>query len=231
MQSKHVAITGATTGIGRASAREIARRGADVTLLCRSAEKAEEPDRLPQPLEFEVVEIPTLDGGDNSVAEEIMGRIETGNFEGFEPHSFMLEANRHFASRFTPQFKQFLQEVLAAGGEPMLWHCTAGKDRAGYASAILLRLLGVPEEVILEDYAMSKQYSLDSRRNELRMLRLFKGSEAADKLAVIMGVEKPWLEAGFAEIDAEWGSWDNYVRDGLGLTEADIVQLRDTLLE
>ena len=196
-----------------------------------SAEKAEEPDRLPQPLEFDVVEIPTLDGGDNSVAEEIMARIETGDFEGFEPHSFMLEANRHFASRFTPQFRQFLQEVLAAGGEPVLWHCSAGKDRAGYASAILLRLLGVPEEVILEDYALSKQYSIDSRRNELRMLRLFKGEEAADKLAVIMGVEKPWLEAGLSEIDRQWGSWDNYVRDGLGLTEADIVQLRDTLLE
>jgi protein-tyrosine phosphatase len=59
---------------------------------------------------------------------------------------------------------------------------------------------------------------------------VFKGEEAADKLAVLLGVEEAWLNAAFAQIDASWGSFDNYVREGLGLTEADIAQLKATLL-
>ncbi|MEP5764986.1 MAG: tyrosine-protein phosphatase [Halieaceae bacterium] len=196
-----------------------------------SAEKAAEPDRLPQPLDFTVVEIPTLDGGDNSVATEIMARIETGDFTDFEPQSFMLEANRHFADRFTPQYRQFLQTVLEADGEPILWHCSAGKDRAGYAAAILLRILGVPQEVVVQDYMLSKEYALAARRRQLLLLRIFKGAETADKLEVIMGVEPEWLEAGFAQIDARYGSFDNYVREALELDRAAVARLRSQLLE
>ena len=196
-----------------------------------TAEKEEEPDQLPDPVGFQVVEIPTLDGGDNSVANEIMARIDSGDFSDFEPESFMLEANRHFASRFTPQFRQFLQTVLDANGEPVLWHCSAGKDRAGFASAILLRILGVDADVVVQDYTLSKQYALDARKRDLMLLRLFKGAEAADKLAVIMGVEPEWLRAGFDQIDADYGSFDNYVREGLGLSDRDVAELRVLLLE
>jgi len=197
----------------------------------RSAfEKEEEPNRLPQPTGFAVVEIPTLDGGDNAVTDEIRAAFESGDFTGFDPNGFMLEANRQFADRFTPQFSQFLRTVIDADGAPVAWHCSAGKDRTGYAAAILLRILGVPQEQVLEDYALSKEYSLAARRNQILMVRLLQGQEAADKLAIIMGVEKPWLEAAFAEIDRRWGTFDHYVRDGLGLDEADIARLRGNLL-
>jgi protein-tyrosine phosphatase len=195
-----------------------------------AAEKQKEPDHLPSPPGFAVVEIPTLDGGDSAVTEEIRAAFEQGDFAGFDPGAFMLEANRQFADRFTPQFSQFMRTILAANGEPVLWHCTAGKDRTGFAAAILLRILGVPPETVLQDYAMSKEYSLAARRNQLLLLRLFKGEEASEKLAVLMGVEQPWLQAAFYEIDRRWGNFDNYVRNGLGLTDADIAALRGNLL-
>jgi protein-tyrosine phosphatase len=59
---------------------------------------------------------------------------------------------------------------------------------------------------------------------------VFKGEEAADKLAVMLGVEEAWLKAAFEEIDATWGSFDNYLREGLELTDADIELLRANLL-
>lgn len=196
-----------------------------------SAEKEEEPHQLPEPLPFELVEIPTMDGGDHSVTNEIMVRIESGDFSDFEPDAFMITANRKFATEFTPQFSEFIQLVLEAGGEPVAWNCSAGKDRTGFATAIVLRTLGVPMDTILEDYALSKEYSLAARKKELMMLRLFKGDEAADKLAVILGVEKPWLEAAFDEIDQQHGSFDTYTKQALGLEPADIEQLRNALLE
>jgi len=194
-------------------------------------EKDEEPNQLPQPASFTVIEIPTLDEGNKALVGEVMERVESGNFDGFDPDQFMLEANRQFATEFTPQFRQFIHTVLDAGGKPVVWHCSAGKDRTGFASAILLRVLGVPQETVMRDYMESKQHALDARRNQLLLLRVFKGEEAADKLGIMMGVEEAWLRAAFAEIDARWGSFDNYVREGLQLSDNDIAQLQNQLLE
>ena len=196
-----------------------------------SAEKEEEPNRLPDPVPFEVIEIPTLDDGNKAMVGEIMARIESGNFDGFDPNLTMLQANRQFATEFTPQFKQFIQTILEASGAPVVWHCSAGKDRTGFAAAILLRILGVDQTAIMQDYMASKQLALEARKSQLLLLRVFKGEEAADKLAVLMGVEQDWLQAAFDEINAHWGSFDQYVSDGLGLSAADINQLRSHLLE
>lgn len=196
-----------------------------------TAEKEEEPSQLRDPLPFELVEIPTMDGGDHSVADEIIARIESGNFADFDPDNFMINANRQFASTFTPQFSEFIQIVLKANGKPVVWNCSAGKDRTGFAAAILLRILGVPMETVLDDYTLSKGYSLAARQKELMMLRLFKGDEAADKLAVLLGVERPWLEAAFDEIDRQYGSFDTYVAQALGLDRSQVQQLQNSLLE
>lgn len=121
--------------------------------------------------------------------------------------------------------------MLDANGSPVVWHCTAGKDRTGFAAAILLRILGVPQDTVLRDYMESKSHMLAARKTQLRLIRLMKGEEAADKLAIMMGVEEAWLEASFEAIDQRWGNFDNYVADGLDLSSPEIQQLRSTLLE
>jgi len=196
-----------------------------------AAEKAEEPSRLPDPTGFSIVEIPTLDEGNKALVGDIMERIDSGNFDGFDPNLAMTQANRQFASEFTPQFRQFIQTVLAADGAPVLWHCSAGKDRTGFAAAILLRILGVPRDVVMQDYMASREHALEARKSQLLLLRIFKGEEAANKLAVMMGVEEAWLDAAFEEIDGQWGSFDNYVSQGLELRPADIARLRQALLK
>jgi len=77
----------------------------------------------------------------------------------------------------------------------------------------------------------SLEPAMGSRKSQLLLLRVFKGEEAADNVAVLMGVEPQWLEAAFAEIDSSWGSFDNYVTNGLQLSPADVRRLRDNLLE
>jgi protein-tyrosine phosphatase len=195
------------------------------------AEKQEEPNRLPDPPGFRVVDIPILDEGNQALVGEIMARIDTGDFDDFDPDAAMMTANRQFASEFTPQFRQFIHTVLEASGRPVAWHCSAGKDRTGFAAAILLRILGVPKDVIMRDYLASREHALDARRNQLLLLRLFKGETAADKLSVMMGVEEDWLAAAFDEIDSTWGSFDAYVREGLQLDASDVARLQQLLLD
>ena len=196
-----------------------------------SGEKQEEPNHLPDPTGFAVVEIPTLDDGNKALVGEVMERVETGNFDDFDPHAAMIKANRQFANEFTPQFRQFIHTVLDADGAPVLWHCSAGKDRTGFAAAILLRILGVPMDIVLQDYLASKEHALEARKSQLLLLRVFKGSEAADKLAIMMGVEAAWLEAAFEEIDQRWGSFNSYVSLGLELSSADVARLKHNLLQ
>lgn len=195
------------------------------------AEKTEAPGPFPDSANPALVDIPIMDAGDETVLVEIMRRVEEGDFSGFDPDAIMENANRQLANSFAPQFAKFLQVVLAAGGKPVLWHCSAGKDRTGYASALLLRLLGVPEEVILEDYMLSEGPSQAGRRQELMMLRVFKGKEAADKLAVLLSVKKSWLRAAFDEIDRRYGNFDAYRSEALGLSTDDIHRLQASLLE
>lgn len=83
----------------------------------------------------------------------------------------------------------------------------------------------------MADYMESKSHALAGRKNDIRLLRLFKGDEAADKLTIMMGVEEAWLQAAFDEIDRQWGDFDNYVADGLQLSPGDVEQLRSSLLE
>lgn len=196
-----------------------------------TAEKEEEPNQLPKDPSYKIIEIPTMDGGDNSVSEEIMARFESGDFSDFDPDAFMIEANRQFASTFTPQFSQFMQVLVDSAGDPVVWHCSAGKDRTGFAAAIILRLLGVPQDVVMADYMLSREYALAARQKELTLVRLLKGEEAAEKLTVLLGVEEPWLQAAFDTIDEQYGSFDNYVYQGLELRESDIQSLRANLLE
>lgn len=196
-----------------------------------TVEKQQEPDRLPEAAGFELIEIPVLDEGNMALARELTERIESGNLGDFDPNQVMLTANRQFANEFTPRFRLFIRAVLAADGAPVLWHCTAGKDRTGFASAILLRILGVPPDVVMRDYMASEQPALEARRNELLMLRLFKGGDTADKVASLLGVDETWLQAAFDEIDATWGDFDSYVIHGLQLGIADVERLRKSLLQ
>ncbi|WP_157976739.1 tyrosine-protein phosphatase [Parahaliea mediterranea] len=194
-------------------------------------EKDAAPDRLPDNPAFAVLAIPTLDDGNSAMVEEVKARFESGDFEGFDPSALMTEANRQFANEFTPQFRQFIHTVRDAGGEPVLWHCTAGKDRTGFAAAILLQILGVPRDTIIQDYLLSNAISLEAHSRDLMLARLFKGEQAAGQIAIMMGVQQPWIEAAFASIDEHWGDFDTYVREGLKLSDADVNALQAGLLQ
>jgi protein-tyrosine phosphatase len=161
-----------------------------------AAEKEAEPNRLPEAAAFAVVEIPTLDDGNKAMVGEIMARIESGNFDGFDPDALMLDANRQFATTFTPQFREFVHTVLEADGEPVAWNCSAGKDRTGFAAAILLRILGVPQELVMQDYMASKQHALQGRSTQMLLLRLFKGEEAAEKMSTLLGLRRDRRDLG-----------------------------------
>jgi len=82
------------------------------------------------------------------------------DFQEGEGH-FLYKANHSYVNIHAHQFKAFFKILLEPSNYPILFHCTAGKDRTGFATYLLLSLLGVDNQVILEDYLLTNIYLED----------------------------------------------------------------------
>jgi protein-tyrosine phosphatase len=140
-----------------------------------------------------------------------------------------------YAIDYAGQYAKILRRI-AAGDLPAVEHCTAGKDRTGVFSAILLTMLGVPREIVVQDYMLSNQYllapdSIESTGADLQ--RAFSLAEAPDISTVraIMTARPETLEATLDKIDKTYGSFDSYLRDELKLSDSDLAMIRQRLLE
>lgn len=118
--------------------------------------------------------------------------------------------------------------LLADAEAPVLIHCTAGKDRTGFATAMLLTILGVPRDEVYADYLRSRA-ALEALNADLGGLFVSLGLDPV-ALAPLLDVHESCLDAAFAQIDADFGSLDAYVTDGLGLTADVVARLRARLL-
>ena len=193
-------------------------------------EKANEPDRLPADSNIQVLEIPILDSS-TDVALTLEEQIKAGKVDGIDPSELLTEANVQLATRFTPQYQQFIHEILDANGQPILFHCTAGKDRTGFAAAILLRILGVPQETVMFDYLLSNKYYFKPLRRNLILIALTKGQKIASVVGGFLEAKTAYLETAFNTIDRQYESFDEYMRQGLDLTKEQIEHLRMLYLQ
>ena len=211
--------------------RRFQRLGIETIIDFRSdQEREKDPNRLPDSLNLNLLSIPILDPSTSSWAEELRTAIQTREFLGFDPSKKMRTWYQELAVGHVDQYRRFIQAVLGAQGAPVLWHCTAGKDRTGFAAAILLRLLGVQQESIEKDYLLSARYA-DQRRALIWMLRLTRGKEAAEIVQTFLRVYREWIKAAFHAIDAHWGNFETYSQEALRLSASQISQLRHNLLE
>lgn len=108
------------------------------------------------------------------------------------------------SSRFATLFDHLLES-----DSPLVFHCTAGKDRTGFAAALILLALGVPRAVVMQDYLLT---------NELfRMPRPSSELASREVLDVLWRVQEDFLEAAFAAVENDYGDVTNYLQQALGV--------------
>lgn len=191
-------------------------------------EKEAEPNRFPPATTTRYIEIPILDSSTRVWHESREEFIKS--LKKLDAAHYMKETNTEFITRFTPEFRKFFLELLAASGRPVLFHCAAGKDRTGFAAAVILRMLGVPLETVMEDYLLSNQYFLKSYQWRLTVIRLMRGNRAANIAKGFMEVSPSYLMSAFVAISNEYGSFENYLYTGLELSERDIKRFKNLYL-
>ena len=193
-------------------------------------ERENEPDRLTPnmtqvllPIQFRPKEI------DDDKIEDLMKDLTFGNLDS---SNLLYDFNIAIVKQFTEEYKQFFRHIVDNNAEPLVLHCTAGKDRAGFASAMVLSILGVPREKVIEDYLLTNTYvkdHVDSEMLEIELKTFFQAD--TDNLRKINLVEERYIQAAFDTIDNHWGGMDKYIADGLELTEADLAKIKDYYLE
>jgi protein-tyrosine phosphatase len=192
-------------------------------------EKELEPDRLPAHLVTRLVEIPILDSStqlSQSSRNEVVKRLKN-----IDPGQSLSTTNMELATRFTTEMRKFMDVLLTSHGRPVLFHCTAGKDRTGFVAAITLRMLGVPQEVVMQDYLLTNKYFYADHRRNIFLLRLLKGRQVATVVSGLVRADPAYLSTAFQTIDQNHGSFENYVHEALGLTISDIDCLKSYYLE
>jgi protein-tyrosine phosphatase len=121
--------------------------------------------------------------------------------DAFTGGTYPLEACYHGA---LDAFGDLLTSL--ATDQTVLYHCSAGKDRTGVGTAILLTILGVPRETVVNDFLLSNTY---------------RGPGS---------VQREWLDGWFDSVNAAWGSFGSYVKYGLLLNDATVATLKAKFL-
>lgn len=164
-------------------------------------EVAEAPDKLPSTATgYHLAIVP----GDMSAAADY------SSYSAEQMVEFMKEMNVMFVTNaeFIAQYRRFFAMLQDETKVPLMFHCSAGKDRTGMGAALVLSALGVDQETILSDYESSNRYLgskyaayIDGRPN----------------LVPLMTVDRSYLLAGLDRIKADHGSVENFLRDQLGV--------------
>jgi len=118
---------------------------------------------------------------------------------------------------------------LAQGDAPLVIHCSAGKDRTGFVSAMLLSALGADREEIRADYLASQGRSNPKRLAHARaLLAEAVGGDVDEKaMELFTGVHADFLDASFSWIDRKFGDTDGFLREVVGLDEATRGRVRE----
>jgi protein-tyrosine phosphatase len=190
-------------------------------------ERERDPDRLPEGLRT----VWTPISGSGLDPAELQERLLAGEVSAEQAEAWLVEGNRAFVGEFRAVYAQFLRELADPANLPTLFHCTAGKDRAGYAAALVLLALDVPRETAMRDYLLTNAFTEAKTTSMLRLIQIMSLFRAdPDDLRPLFEARESYLAAAFEAIDAARGT-DAYLREALGIDDALRAQLRANLLE
>lgn len=207
--------------LAQLSARDIETvTGLGVTTACDlryGEERENEPSRF---LGHDRVAVLAL-GLDARPSYEFMDSFQNAEPTAEQAHRYLLENYKLYPVLYAKAYRRIFDALLA--DETVVIHCTAGKDRAGTASAMVLTALGVPRETVYEDYLLTNRHWDSSHRVRPGMT-----PEAA---RAVFSAREDYLDAAFATIDQQFGGPDAFLADTVGLADEERAALQARFLE
>ena len=181
------------------------------------AESAAAPDRL----------LPNTDytlcyAGSDSIGNDMKSMVAMFKQGNMLDKMYGTEGVQYFGARYKPMFQKLLG---LKDDESILYHCTGGRDRTGLATVFLLRILGVPEAKIEEDFVASNVYLGNMMNGYMKQLAQATG-KTEQELADEMKLRPELIQKTFKAIDAKYGSFDVFAQKELGIGKKEVAVLK-----
>lgn len=186
--------------------------------LRNSKEIAHKPDHLPEEIVYKNYSAFEDEGDQLDQAKKL---VLKGKVNGFDADKRMLDFYKEYVTENPETIKKIITEILESD-HPVLYHCTAGKDRTGIITALILSILKFDKETIYNDYLLSNNYRkklVDKRLNLANNLHFLYPKMDVNVLEKLSWVETDYLDASFNEINKKYGSIDVYIQQVLGISE------------
>jgi len=186
------------------------------------------PDVLPKGVEY--LHLPIYNEAEDT--SDIKGQIMNGLFGVEDANNLLVEVNELLASSEAHRFQQFIDLFVSGEGVPMVYHCTSGKDRTGFATYLIMQTLGVDSALIFDDYLMSNYYRLKRNKKNLRLANLGQYIKPVNPevLKPLMLVDPKYLRAAVDAIEGRYGTVEAFMEAEYGVTDSIRTELRTRYL-
>ncbi|MBB6331443.1 protein-tyrosine phosphatase [Chryseobacterium sediminis] len=187
--------------------------------LRNSKEISQKPDQLPAEITYKKYSAFEDEGDQLAQAKKL---VLKGKVNASDADKRMIDFYREYVTENPEVIKKIITEILESEN-PVLYHCTAGKDRTGITTALILTILKFDKETIYNEYLLSNNYRKDMVQKRLRLanrLHFIYPKMDLQVLEKLSWVEKRYLDAAFGEIDKKYGSTDAYIQQVLGISDA-----------
>ncbi len=168
---------------------------------------------------------------DNDVVSTVLSQLEGNEGAGI---AYMENLYMNFiTSDFSKQqYAKFFDVLLNQEQGAVLWHCSAGKDRVGTGTALLLSSLGVPRELIMEDYMKVNEFGVDNINQMVQSVVEKSGDrKLGEHIRTLFSVHKSYLETIFAKIEKEYGTVERFLKKEMNLGKDAVEILRNKYLQ
>jgi protein-tyrosine phosphatase len=203
----------------------VAALGVQVVFDLRNVdERTARPNRLPPGVELLERVTPSTQGPTRTTEEQIVANelpmADDAEFAG---------VYRRLLEILAPELKVILERAVDAPARPLLFHCAAGKDRTGIATAVLLGLLGVSDDMILDDYELTTRF-FTARKLEALGDHMAEYGVTEERLRPLLEARRPVMAALLDHVRDRWGGFDGYAAEHVGLDGGFPERLRASLL-
>jgi protein-tyrosine phosphatase len=194
-----------------------------------SHERERQPTAIPTSHGLRSVHLVVGEDPDVTNTPELMDQILDGSLPEADD-GFMATMYADMLRDGAGSFGRLLTHLAEDDWLPALFHCTAGKDRTGISAALLLSVLGVPDEVILDDYELTNEFRSNRRIEELRPSFEAAGVDI-ERVRPFLSARRPVMEATLAHLAGEHGGVEAYLLGPARVAPEVLDHLRDRLLE
>ncbi|MEY8759732.1 tyrosine-protein phosphatase [Chryseobacterium tongliaoense] len=186
--------------------------------LRNSKEISQKPDCLPEQIIYKNYSAFDDEGDQLDQAKKL---VLKGKVQASDADKRMLDFYRDYVTENPEIIKKIITDILESD-HPVLYHCTAGKDRTGIITALILTILKFDKATIYNEYLLSNNFRKDLVQKRLRLagrLHFLYPEMDLKVLEKLSWTESRYLDAAFNEIDKKYGSAEVYIQQVLGISE------------